>query len=168
MCSCWRLVSSSASRWKSFLAFSLASFSVCANRTGTSHTHVNQTDKRVSERWEKNRTPDVHTSAKWLLRAVCSDMSGWRPLCFVKVSYSILANSHVVELLAPAGAVQKSWGGGVGGFCVNVIYYEASLCLRSLRSQVHFRVCLISANPEMCQAARAEQATAVKMDVCKR
>lgn len=58
--------------------------------------------------------------------------------------------------------------GWVGGFCVNVIYYEASLCLHSLRSQVHFRVCLISANQEMCQAARAEQATAVKMDVCKR
>lgn len=85
------------------------------------------------------------------------------------MSYSILANSHVVELLAP-GAVQKSWGGGVcgGGFCVNVIYYEASLCLHSLRSQVHFRVCLISANQQMCQVARAEQATAVKIDVCKR
>lgn len=64
---------------------------------------------------------------------------------------------------------ELGWGGvGGGGFCVNVIYYEASLCLHSLRSQVHFRVCLISANQEMCQAARAEQATAVRIDVRKR
>lgn len=61
---------------------------------------------------------------------------------------------------------ELGWEGG--GFCVNVIYYEASLCLHSLRSQVHFCVCLISANQEMCQVARAEQATAVKIDVCKR
>src|SRR4029434_4420663 len=60
MCMCFRLVRSSASRWKSFRAFSLASFSVCTHTHAHTHTHPHtHTRKHTPELHIPPKSPDI-------------------------------------------------------------------------------------------------------------
>lgn len=126
MCSCWRFVRSSASRWKSFLAFSLASFSVCATRTKHKHVQPSHGGRGGSHA----RRPHVGQLAaqRRLLQHV------WLTSAFLcKSELQCLGKFSRAVTVGTRRRPNELVGGGREDVCVNGIHYGDGLLFALIR-----------------------------------